>query len=181
MNRLLQPLRNSVKVMRRTRTLTTAALLIALNVLLGSLTIAPTPSLKIGLGFTATAAMGYLLGPVPAFLGAGVCDIIKYLLRPEGPYAFGLTFCSAMGGFLYGMVLYERKISFWRVLLAKGLVSLLVNVVGNTLCLSILYGKSIAALLPVRIIKNAVALPLEAALLTAVLFGMDRAWRRIRH
>lgn len=180
MNVMLQSLKASAEEMRRPRTLTTVSLLIALNVLLGALTIVPIPSLKIGLGFTATAAMGYLLGPVPAFVGAGLCDIIKYLLRPDGPYAFGLTLCSATGGLLYGLMLYGRKPNFWRILLTKGLVSLVVNVVGNTLCLSVLYGKSIAALLPVRVVKNAVALPLEAALLTAVLFGVDRAWRRVR-
>lgn len=180
MNTLIRSLRDSAKEIYHPRTLTTVSLLIALNILLGALTIVPIPSLKIGLGFTATATMGYLLGPVPAFIGAGLCDIIKYLLRPEGPYAFGLTLCSATGGLLYGLTLYRRKPNFWRILLAKGLVSLIVNVIGNTLCLSILYGKSIAALLPVRLVKNAVALPLEAALLTAVFFGVERARRRIR-
>lgn len=178
MKTTLALLRDSAAGLRRTRTLTTLALLIALSILLSSITFAPTSFLKIKINFLITAMMGYLFGPVPALLGAGMCDILGYLLRPDGPYFFPFTLCSALGGLIYGLMLYQRPIKFLRMLLTKGLISLFVNVIGNTLCLSLLYGQAISVLLPARLLKNLAALPVEAVLLTIVLTAVEKIWSR---
>ena len=55
---------------------------------------------------------------------------------------------------LYGCFYYKKPITFWRVLLAKFTVMLICNVLLNTLCLSVLYGKGFMVILPARVIKN---------------------------
>ena len=114
-------------------------------------------------------------------LGAASIDLIGYIIRPTGPYFFGFTLDKALSGLLYGLFFYRRPIRLWRAAAAKGLVSLLVNCILATYWLSILYGKSISVLLPARVIKNAAALPFEAAAIWLLLTGVQRAWARISH
>ncbi|MCI8622244.1 MAG: folate family ECF transporter S component [Provencibacterium sp.] len=179
MKTTLENVRLSYQGLKDLRTLTTTALLVALGVILGFFTIAPNEMLKIGLGFVATSVMGFLFGPIPALLGASAVDIISYLIRPTGPYFFGFTLDKALSGIIYGLLLYRKPIRLWRAFAAKGLVSLIVNCMLATYWLSILYGKSISVLLPARVIKNAIALPFEAAALWLLLLGVQKAWARV--
>ena len=181
MKTTLENIRLSWLELKKPRTLTTTALLIALGVILSFFTIVPNEMLKIGLGFVATSVMGFLFGPIPAMLGAASIDLIGYIIRPTGPYFFGFTLDKALSGLLYGLFFYRRPIRLWRAAAAKGLVSLLVNCILATYWLSILYGKSISVLLPARVIKNAAALPFEAAAIWLLLTGVQRAWARISH
>lgn len=171
---MLESIRLSYRSLREARTLTTMSIQIALGLLLGLVTLVPNEFLKIGLGFTVTSAMGFLFGPVPACLGAGAIDVLRFFLRPTGPYFFGFTFNALLTGTIYGLLLYHRRPTFWRCLLTKGVVSLTVNVILSTLWLAVLYGQAINVLLPVRLIKNAVALPVEAAIMFFILKTMER-------
>lgn len=179
MKSTLQNIRLSWQELKNLRTLTTTALLVALGVILGFFTIVPNETLKIGLDFVATSVMGYLFGPVPAVLGATAVDLISYIVRPTGPYFFGFTLDKALGGLIYGLFFYRRPVKLWRAAAAKALVSGLVNCLLATYWLSVLYGKSIAVLLPARLLKNAVALPFEAVAIWLLLLGVQKAWARI--
>ncbi|MCI8440905.1 MAG: folate family ECF transporter S component [Provencibacterium sp.] len=179
MKNTLENIRLSWLELKKTRTLTTIALLVAMGVILGFFTIVPSETLKIGLGFVATSIMGFLFGPVPATLGAAAIDLISYMIRPTGPYFFGFTLDKALSGLIYGLFFYRRPVRLWRSAAAKGLVSLLVNCLLATYWLSLLYGKSISLLLPARVIKNAIALPFEAVAIWLLLAGVQKAWERI--
>lgn len=170
----------SARELKKPRTLTTVSLFTALGVLLHFITVIPNAFLKIGLNFTVTGAMGYLFGPVPALLGAVAIDLIAFVLRPTGPYFIGFTLNAALTGALYGLFLYRCPLKLWRVSIAKGAVSLVINVILSTVWLGVLYGKSIVALLPMRLVKNAVALPAEILVLWAVLVAVEKAWSRVR-
>ena len=65
-------------------------------------------------------------------------------------------------------MLYRQNVTYWRALLAKGLVNLIGNVLLNTIWLSMLYGDAFTALLPLRLLKNAALCPLEALMLFVV-------------
>lgn len=181
MKNTLKNIRLSWLELKKLRTLTTTALLIALGVILSFFTIVPNEMLKIGLGFVSTSVMGLLFGPIPSMLGAACIDIISYIIRPTGPYFFGFTLDKALSGLIYGLFFYRRPVRLWRAAAAKGLVSLLINCVLATYWLSLLYGKSISVLLPARVIKNAVALPFEAMAVWLLLLGVQKAWARIPH
>ena len=87
-------------------------------------------------------------------LFSGILDVVKYFLKPSGPFFFGFTFNAMLASFMYGCFYYRKKLTIKRVLAAKFIVMLTVNVLLNTLWISMLYGKGIMVLLPARALKN---------------------------
>ena len=69
---------------------------------------------------------------------------------------------AMLAGLIYGSFYYKKELNFWRVLAAHITVALICNVLLNTWCLSILYGKAFAVLLPARLVKNAIMCPIDA-------------------
>ena len=84
------------------------ALLIAIAVVLGFFSVQLTENLKIGFSFIANELTAMLFGPVVGGIMGGVADIIKYLLKPTGPFFFGFTFNAILGAVIYGAVSYTH-------------------------------------------------------------------------
>ena len=63
---------------------------------------------------------------------------------------------------MYGCFYYRQKLTIKRVLAAKFIVMLTVNVLLNTLWISMLYGKGIMVLLPARALKNLIMWPIDS-------------------
>lgn len=161
-NRLIE----SARGLKDTRRLIYCALLIALQTAVNSLASIPVGStIRISFGYIAVAANAVLLGPVPAVAGAMVSDLLGCIIHPIGPFFPGFTLSAGLGALVYGLVLYQRPITIWRVLLAKLLIDVLVNVLLNTFWLKILYGKAFFAVLPGRLLKNLIQYPVDALLL----------------
>ena len=78
-----------------------------------------------------------------------------------------------LAGVLYGCFYYKKPITFWRVLLAKFVVMLICNVILNTLCLSVLYGKGFMVILPARVIKNLIMWPIDSMIFYSVLKALN--------
>lgn len=107
-----------------------------------------------------------LFGPVVGSVFAGTMDILKYLIKPTGAFFPGFTLIAMLAGLIYGSFYYKKELNFWRVLAAHITVALICNVLLNTWCLSILYGKAFAVLLPARLVKNAIMCPIDALFLS---------------
>ena len=169
-SRLLRKFPESAHTLRRTQTLTTVGLFLAIQMVLSSYgTIQVNDSLKISLAHLALAPTAMLFGPVAAALQGAMSDILGFLLKPTGPYFPGFTISAALGGVIYGLFFFEsdRK-------LARAVIMVLVNIMLNTLFLTMLYGPSQTALLPVRALKNAMQFPIDCLLLTAVCRTVQR-------
>lgn len=160
--------RDSTREFKRLPSLVLAALFIALNLALSLVRIDVMPGLRMGFGYLTQALTGLLFGPVVAMVTGVLGDEIGYFLRPDGPYFPGYALTALLGGLLYGLFLYHRPLKLWRVAAAKVSVTLVCNVVLNTLWGSMLYGGSFAVLLPARMIKNVILLPVEVLLLFMV-------------
>ena len=93
------------------------------------------PYVKIGFSGIPNQIADYLFGPITGCLFAGVLDIVKFFIRPDGPFFFGFTFNAMLAAFIYGCFYYKHKLTFRRVLIAKLVVVLIVNVLLNTLWL----------------------------------------------
>ncbi len=158
----------SAKELKKTKTLATAALLIAINITLDVLNIRVqlTPEIRIGFGFLCNATIGFLFGPVVAMLGGVATDVMGYLVNTGGGAYFpGYSVTALAAGLFWGLLLYKRPVKLWRCAVAKGCINLFCNIGLNTLWTSMLYGKSIAVLLPGRVIKNLLMLAPEVAAL----------------
>ncbi len=122
-----------------TERLTFAALLIALQVVLGNLIQVPFIGKQFNFGFLPIAAAGALLGPVPAAVVGALGDFIGAHLFPQGAYFPGFTLTNALVGLIYALVLYRRKPSWLRAA-GAALAGSVINLLLNSLWLSILYG-----------------------------------------
>ncbi len=158
----------SWKEFRQMHTIVITAMMIAIAVVLGFFSIQVTDFLKLGVSFLANELTALLFGPAVGGIMAGTADIIKYLVHPTGPFFFGFTFDAIVGGVIYGVILYRKPISFKRILLAKAVVMVVVNICLNTYWLTLLYGSPLAAILPMRILKQCIMLPIESILFYTV-------------
>ena len=177
--KLFYSFRQSAAELKDLRSITGAALLLALSILLTYFfRLDFGGQLSIGLSFNATAMMGMMFGPVVTGIANGLGDIIKCIIKPQGPYFFGYTLNAALGGVLYGVFLYHKKPTLLRVAATKATVNLVINAFLNTFWMAMLAGEGFYAMIPVRIVKNIAVLPAEIAILFVVLRATDTALRR---
>ena len=157
--------KSSVHELKNVTTIAVCGLLIALNAVFGLLTIVISNILQIRFSFLTIAASGMLYGPVVGGMVGAVGDIVNYMLRPSGPFFPGFTLNAILSGFIYGLILYKKPVTVWRVLAANTIVMLLVNYLLNSLWLSMMYGQAFLAILSVRIVTNLFLLPINVAML----------------
>ena len=139
MTRLATLFTCSFRRLKEVRTVTVCAMLGAIAIVLGSLSIDLGPSVRIG-----------------------ALDILKYMIKPVGGFFPGFTLVAMLAGVIYGSFYYRKPLSLGRVFAAHLVVSLVCNVLLNTLCLSLLYGKAFMVLLPPRVIKNLIMWPIDS-------------------
>lgn len=160
-----QKYKDSFLEMKNLRSLVGISMLLAISVVLSFFTINLGENIKIGVGFVVTALLGMLYGPVAGAFAAGTGDLIKYLIKPTGPYFFGFTLTAMLGAVIYGMFFYQSRCTVAKAVTAKTSVTLLLNCLLNTFWIHLLYGSPFLALLFPRIVKNLLTLPFEIILL----------------
>ena len=162
----------SIREFRELRVLTACGLLAALAIVLNyTTTINIGPTIKIGFSGLPNQLAAYLFGPAVGMIFGGVLDVLKWALRPDGAVFPGFTLSAMIGGAIYGMLLYKKPVKIWRVLLAHFLINAFVNVGLNTLWLVLLYEKSASVILPARITKNLVMLPIDTVITYVMQIG----------
>ena len=159
---------DSFRELKDTRTLVASAMLLAIAVVLGFYTLPLTESIKIGFAYLANELAGMLFGPVVGAIIGGTADILKFIVNPTGPFFPGFTISGICGGLIYGCILYKKPLHIGRIILANSLVTVLVNLLLNTYWISMLYGNAFVALLPARIVKQLIMLPIEVILFYTV-------------
>ncbi len=165
----------SARNLTRTRTLTMAAMLMALQMVLSMTASIPLgPHLRIGFSYLAVVAAAYLLGPVVAMSNAVLVDLILCLIRPTGPFHLGFTLNALLGGLIYGLFLYHRPLSWKNVMASKLVIDLLVNILLGTIWIHQLYGKAFWVLVPSRALKNLIQYPVDVLLMTPMLLFLKR-------
>lgn len=153
----------SAKELKAVTTLAACAMFAALAMILNQVaSIDIGPYVRIGFSGIPNRLVDYLFGPVTGCLFSGILDVVKYFLKPSGPFFFGFTFNAMLASFMYGCFYYRKKLTIKRVLAAKFIVMLTVNVLLNTLWISMLYGKGIMVLLPARALKNLIMWPIDS-------------------
>ena len=143
-------------------------LLISLKVVLSRITGISFGIVKITFGFIASAFTGFLFGPWIAAIAGALADLIGFFLFPQGNYFPGYTLTAAVSGLIYGFVLYQKKPTLLRIFIAVTLQALIGSLLLNTLWTSLLYNKAFLAILPARILKNVLAIPLNTFLLYVI-------------
>ena len=155
-------------------TLTGAAMLTALYIILSVFTLKLSTTWELGFSFAALAVCGMLYGPLVAGIVGAAGDIIGFFISPNGFFFPGFTLSEFIMGFLYGLMLYKKPVSGKRVMAAVLVVMIVCNLILTPIWLNMMYGTALIA--APRIIRNVIMYPINSALLYSVL----KALRSIR-
>lgn len=137
------------------------SLLIAIEVILTRFCSIQTPIVRIGFGFLPIAIIGMMYGPLSAGVAYAIGDLLGVALFPTGSFFPGFTITAFLTGIVYGVFLYNKPKTWPRIIGAVLTVCLVINLGLDTLWLSILMGKGYIALLPTRIMKSVLMIPVQ--------------------
>lgn len=137
------------------------SLLIAIEVILTRFCSIQTPIVRIGFGFLPIAIIAMMYGPLSAGVAYAIGDLLGVALFPTGSFFPGFTITAFLTGIVYGVFLYNKPKTWPRIIGAVLTVCLVINLGLDTLWLSILMGKGYIALLPTRIMKAVLMIPVQ--------------------
>ena len=172
-------IKQSTKALHDVKELVGTALFVALDCVLGFFKIVIIPkTLEIGFSSLAMAGCSFLYGPVISGFAGVICDTLKYILNPSGAYMPLFTLNEFLLGFIYGIFFYRKEITLKRVIVARIVVVLLINLTLTPLWLHLLYGKAYIFYVQVRILKNLLMLPFDVFLLYTVLKTVSKLQKK---
>ena len=145
------------------KTLTGAAMLVALYTILSIFTIKLSTTWEIGFAYLALAVCGMLYGPVVSGIAGAVGDTLGFIVSPNGSFFPGFTLSAFIMGFIYGLILYKRPVSLRRVFFVQLIVMVVCSLILTPMWLNMMYGTSLIAL--PRIIRNVILYPVNTALI----------------
>jgi ECF transporter S component (folate family) len=161
--------KSSANKLKDVRMLSFIALMIALKIVIGFIRIPVGENLRISLTYIIVAIEGMVVGPVAGMTSAFITDNLSFILFPDGAYFPGYTLTAMLGSLFYSIFLYQKKVTWPRIILAKIMNNYLVNVLLGSLWSSMLYGKAYLVYATTSLIKNTILLPLEVILLMVVI------------
>ncbi len=186
--RFVQMYIDSALEMKYLITICLCAMMAALSIVLSYTTsFYITPTIKIGFSGLPNRVVDFMFGPVVGCLFGGMMDVLKFLIKPDGAFFFGYTLTAMLGGLIYGTFFYRLQIkeplekgnsmkdtiknwikantsSILLILTAEILVKVFLNIGLNTLWSSMMSGKAWIALIPTRLVKNLIQIPVDTVL-----------------
>ncbi len=168
-----------MKKLRDTKTLTVAAMLTAVGIVLGFFKIPITQLIEIRFGSLPIALAGMLFGPGVGGVVGALVDIGGYLVKPTGPFFPGFTVSSAITGIIFGVVLYNKKFTLPRVAVAQAVNTLIVGILMNSYWLNMLYFQNgFWATILARLPKELITLPINIALTYVIFKALEKVRNR---
>lgn len=150
-------------------TLTTAAMLLAVAVILGFFKIPITSFIEIRFQHIPFAIGGMMFGPAVGAVLGGLTDVLSWIVRPTGAFFPGFTITAAVSGLIYGIFFYKKDITVVRVAVGVLVQTIICETILTTYCLSLLYGSPFVAVLVPRLLKVTVMYFINVALLYFVM------------
>ena len=159
----------SLKALKSVRGIALCAMLIAISCVLGFAKFGIGQDVNITFFFLPISIAAVLLGPFPAIAVGGVSDLLGCIIRPTGPYFPGFTLNYMIIGLVYGIFFYSKKPKLWKIIVARLILAVVIDLVLTPLWLHILYGTPLVwALFAQRIAKCAITCPIEIVLMLIV-------------
>lgn len=175
MRKLKQQFVDSSNEMKKLITLILTALFIALGIVLGQWSIQVTQDVKVGVSFIATQLTATLFGPVVGGIMGGVADVLKFIIKPTGAFSILWTLNAIVGPMIYGIMLYKKKFTLWRVLLSKAVVAVVVNIGMSCTWSAILYGSAFWAILPTKALQQVIQVPIQSIIFYLFVKALQKA------
>lgn len=140
------------------------------------------PTLKIYFSFLAVSLGCMCYGPLVGMMTGAVIDSVGFLISSYGePYFPGFMITAMLSGLIYGVMLYRRKPTVWRIILTRIIINYGSNVLLGSVWKAMLYGKGYIYYAASGLVKNTIMLPIEVFLMWVVLnaavqYGLDRKY-----
>lgn len=180
---MLNLFKKSFLELKKTKTIVICGLLLAISLMLNTQAIKIEGITIITFSFIANSIAGFLFGPVVAGTLGGLTDCLTHMINPKGSYFFGFTFNAILAGILYGSFLYKK---FWgtkniviRIIICKVIISIIVNLTLGTYWYSIFSGKGFLVLLPARIYKECIVVPIQCVVMFVVLKATNKFYSHL--
>lgn len=175
MRKLRQQFVDSSNEFKRLKTLVMTSLLIAIGIVLGQFSIQITQDVKVGISFIATQLTATMFGPVVGGIMGGVADVVKFIIKPTGAFSILWTLNAIVGPVIYGIMLYKKKFTFWRVLLSKAIVAVVVNIGMSCTWSALLYGSAFWAILPTKTLQQVIQVPIQSIIFYLFVNALQKA------
>lgn len=157
----MNKIRQSCQEMTHINCIANTGILLAIAIVLGNFSISVGNYIRVSFYILPQQVVCYLYGPATGILFGILSDILRFIIKPSGPFFPGFTISSMLYGIIYGFFLYKSKLTYKRLIISHLLSSICINMLLNTYWLSVLYVQSYSVLLPVRILKELLILPIE--------------------
>lgn len=171
--------RDAAAELKDTKMLVVTALMVALRIVLKPFAIYIAPQLAIQTAMLATALGAMIFGPVVAIPAAIVSDTIGFIIYPTGDYFLPFVLTEIGSTMIYALCLYRAKVTPIRVITARFLICLFINVILQQVIFAWQYmymgnpesaSEQIQSIMSVaRIFKNLCFFPIESVVLTLFL------------
>ncbi len=158
-----------------TKELVYMSTLISLHILFTELISIRLPMVEIGFGFIPLAVIGILFGGLYTGMAMAISDGVgSMLFPPVGGWFYGFTISDIITGLLYGNFLYKigsdgKKQQLIKIAMLVLIVNLGINLTMNTYWLTILLSKGMLVLLPARVIKTIMIIPIQFIIIRIVI------------
>ena len=164
-----------MKKLMNTKTLTVAAMLTAIGIVLGFFKLPINQLIEIRIGSIPIAITGMMFGPGVAGVVGALTDIGGYLVKPTGPFFPGFTISGIMSGIIFGVMLHGKKCTLPRIIAAEVVHTLIVGIIMNSYWLNLLYLKNgYLAAIVARLPKELVMIPVYTVIMYTVLNSLEK-------
>ena len=151
-----------MKKLTVTKTLTIAAMLTAVGIVLGFYKIPINQFIEVRFASIPISLAGLLFGPAVGGVVGALVDIGGYIAKPTGPFFPGFTVSSALTGIVFGFFFYRKKPTALRIAIAEVFYTVLIGILLNSYWLNILYfHDGFTATVITRLPKELIMLPIN--------------------
>lgn len=160
------------------KSLTAAAMLVALFAVLSLVNIPLSTVIEIRFTFIPLSLSGMLFGPVVGMLVGALGDVLGYLVHPTGPFFPGFSLSTALSGMIFGFAFYKNRagavVTAVKSVAATFIVAFAVNWLLQTYWLNLIYGMPYGVTLVTRLIKTSIMFVFESI----AVYGLYRVCER---
>ena len=152
----------------------------ALSVILGMFASIHLGPFSITYAWIPNRIVDFMFGPVVGAAYGGIMDIIKFIIKPNGSFNLAYTAMAMLAGLVFGAILYKKPVSVMRIVFAQTLVKVFINAGMGTYLMAFERGQAFMTLMPVRLVKNLIMIPLDSILLFVILTSIMKVLPRLK-
>ena len=153
--------------MSTTKKIVTLALFMAIHVIFNTFYIPVTDSLRITFSFLIMMPISAIFDFKTAVLYGLIEDLVAFIVYPSGSFFIGYTLAAGLSMAIYSFFLY-KKVTIKNIIFARTSVSIINNILLNSIFNTILLSKGFTYYILLSIPKNLILLPLEIILFIIV-------------